>query len=276
MPELVPLWEDMTELAEGGEEVARMLSLVDPTAYLAGCSQAVWGRRNPMLVRNYDYAPSASEYTFLLSSWHGTRVLASSDCLWGALDGMNEYGLCVALSFGGSPRVGKGFGIPLILRYVLEFCADLDDALTVLERVPSHMAYNVSLLDRRGEHAVVYMAPGHKPEVAREAITTNHQRRVEWSEYAEVTRSEERASFLQEAVARKLSSRRFVDLFLKPPLYANDHEHGYSTLYTVAYHPKRLAAEFLWPHSTVRQGLDDFAETELAVDLVGPRIRPGA
>ena len=30
---------------------------------------------------------------------------------------MNEYGLVVALSFGGSREVGDGFGIPLILRY---------------------------------------------------------------------------------------------------------------------------------------------------------------
>src|SRR6185436_2580738 len=95
-----------------------------PTPYLTGCSQAVWTRRGepPTLVRNYDYHPELCEGTLLLSAWHGTRVIAMSDCLWGVVDGINEHGLAVSLSFGGRQVVGDGFGIPLVLRYALEFC----------------------------------------------------------------------------------------------------------------------------------------------------------
>ena len=42
MPELVPVWEQLVELAGGGDVESRFLSLWCPPAYIAGCSQAVW------------------------------------------------------------------------------------------------------------------------------------------------------------------------------------------------------------------------------------------
>src|SRR3954471_4379729 len=41
VPELVPVWERVVELAGGGDLAARMLSLYDPPPLMAGCSQAV-------------------------------------------------------------------------------------------------------------------------------------------------------------------------------------------------------------------------------------------
>ncbi|HAJ19087.1 MAG TPA: hypothetical protein DCL95_03350, partial [Rhodospirillaceae bacterium] len=63
---------------------------------------------------------------------------------WGVLDGVNEKGLAVSLTFGGRRAVGEGFGIPVILRNILEFCATVEDAAKVLAEVPTHMAYNVT------------------------------------------------------------------------------------------------------------------------------------
>lgn len=277
MPELVPLWEELVGLVEGvveeeeRERFARMLSLVDPAPYVAGCSQAVWTRGSPMLARNYDYRPEAFEGAVVLTRWLDTTVLAVSDCLWGALDGINEHGLAVALAFGGSKVRGRGFGIPLILRYVLETCRNVQDASRVLERVPSHMAYNVSILDAEGDFATAYLSPQRKPKVLRERLATNHQRDIEWSEYAELTHSQERHDFLTERLAKLKSPARFVELFLEPPLYAADHARGYGTLYTVVYRPEDRTAEFRWPHCRVRQGLEGFVETELTVPLGGGR-----
>ena len=62
MPELVPAYDRVVELAGGGDLAARMLSLYRPPPYLAACSQGAWIRDGaPMLVRNYDYAPSRME-----------------------------------------------------------------------------------------------------------------------------------------------------------------------------------------------------------------------
>lgn len=140
MPELLPMWERLSGLAGGGDQESRLLSLYRPTPYLSGCSQAVWTRGEPVLVRNYDYHPGYCEGAILLSAWHGTKVIAQTDCLWGVLDGIDEKGLAVSLAFGGRQVVGDGFGIPLVLRYILEFVETTKDAREVLRRVPSHMA----------------------------------------------------------------------------------------------------------------------------------------
>ena len=42
MPELLVIYEQLCELAGGGDEAARFLSLYNPPPYLSGCSQAVW------------------------------------------------------------------------------------------------------------------------------------------------------------------------------------------------------------------------------------------
>ena len=51
-------------------------------------------------------------------------MLGMSDCLWGLLDGVNDAGLAVSLTFGGRRDVGDGFAIPLVVRYLLETCDD--------------------------------------------------------------------------------------------------------------------------------------------------------
>ncbi|MBL8858306.1 MAG: hypothetical protein JNL28_07385 [Planctomycetes bacterium] len=275
MPELVELWGHLAHLAGGSSLVARMLSLYRPTPYLAGCSQAVWLRDEPLLVRNYDYHPSTCEGLFLRSEWNGTRVLAASDCLWGALDGMNEHGLAVALAFGGRREVGDGFGIPLVLRYVLQTCRNRDEAVAALTRIPSHMAYNVTVLDETGAHAVVQLSPDRKPVVSSAAVATNHQSGIEWSEYAQLTRSTERESVLLNYLRNpKLTGESFTRRFLHAPLYATRYQHSFGTLYTAAYAPRRRKVVFLWPHARVEQSLDQFQEQSLVVPLM-PTTLPG-
>ena len=62
------------------------------------------------------------------TGWAGRRVIGMSDCLWGLLDGVNEDGLAISLAFGGRPVVGDGFGVPLVMRYVLQTCSTVDEA----------------------------------------------------------------------------------------------------------------------------------------------------
>jgi len=273
MPELVELWETLVHLTGDNTQAARMLSLYRPTPYVAGCSQAVWLRGEPLLVRNYDYHPSICEGLFLRSEWNGTRVIAASDCLWGALDGMNEHGLCVSLAFGGRREVGDGFGIPLVLRYVLQICRTTADAVAVLSRVPSHMAYNVTVLDETGAHAVVYVSPDRKAIVSAARVATNHQTDIEWCEYAQFTRSTERERFLLDSLKNtKLSAEAFTQLFLRPPLYATRYHQSFGTIYTAVYSPRRRKVLFLWPDARVEQTFDQFVEQSLVVPLMPNRL----
>lgn len=261
LPELAPVWEGLVDLAGGGDQVARMLSLWCPTPYLTGCSQAVWSRGTPALVRNYDYAPHLWDAVLLRSAWTGREVLAMSDSLWGALDGVNDAGVAVALAFGGRTAVGEGFGAPLILRYVLETCATTGEAGRVLARVPSHMAYNVTVVDRRGDYLTAYLNPDRPPALVRRRVATNHQQAVEWSRFAQVTASVGREQFLSARLADDEEGfEHFVRRFLEPPLHSTRFDHGWGTLYTVAYHPTSGAATFLWPGLTLPQSLSGFRE----------------
>ena len=164
MPELVPVWQRQVELAGGDELAARFLTFWNPPAYLVHCSQAVLvDHDGPLLVRNYDLDPDLSEATLLRSAWTGRGVVASMEAIAGAADGVNEAGLAVSLAFGGRRATGPGFGVPLIVRYLLEVCGRTADAVEVLRRVPSHMSYNLTVVDRarRLRHRV----PGPGPAV---------------------------------------------------------------------------------------------------------------
>jgi predicted choloylglycine hydrolase len=271
-PRLLGLWETLCELAGGGDLAARFLSLYCPTPLFSGCSQAVWTRDDrPLLIRNYDYHPRACEGTLLKSAWHGTKVIASIDCSWGVLDGINEHGLCVALAFGGQRHVGGGFGIQLHLRYVLEFCRTTEEATQVLCSIPSSMAYNVSVLDAEGKYGVVLVGPNRRPRVIGSAVATNHQERVEWQQHDTLTRSAARRRVLQECLrdpaetAASLRSR-----FLAPPLFSTAYDRSFGTLYTAVYDAKARSAEFLWRTGSWRLAFDDFREGTFRADYSLP------
>ena len=72
------------------------------------------------------------EGTWLSTRMNERRVVGVSDCLWGVLDGVNESGVAVSLAFGGKRTVGAGFGIPLVMRYVLEFASTTQEAVDTL------------------------------------------------------------------------------------------------------------------------------------------------
>ncbi|WP_262695683.1 C45 family autoproteolytic acyltransferase/hydolase [Kordiimonas aquimaris] len=248
MPELLPTYERLCELAGGGDLAARFLSFYRPPLYLSGCSQAIWLGEYPMLVRNYDYAPELSDGIVLDTRWNGKRVIATSDGMWGVVDGMNDAGLVVSLTFGGRRVVGDGFGIPLILRYILEFCETVKEATDVLKRVPCHMAYNITIVDQTGQYATVYLSPDKEVIVKDTRVATNHQEHVEWHGHALATATVERERFLlQRLTAHDEPAEKFIKAFLKPPLYSTNFSKGFGTLYTAVYLPVQRRAEIRWP-----------------------------
>jgi predicted choloylglycine hydrolase len=259
MPELAPVYDALCELAGGGDWAARFLSLYRPPAYLSGCSQAVRRGDEPLLVRNYDYSPLAFDGVIMHTRWLERTVMGTSDGLIGLVDGMNEAGLCVSLTFGGRRIVGDGFGVPIILRYVLETCDTAKEAARALARLPSHMAYNVTALDAKGDFRTVYLSPDRAAIVTRTPVATNHQERVEWGQHAQATATVERENFLLQRLKRREERQEsFIDAFLRPPLYALGYRNGHGTLYTAAYWPQRRQVGYLWPKAQWRLALDGF------------------
>lgn len=250
MPELAPTYKHLCELGGGGDVAARFLASYRPPPYLSGCSQAVWPGDDHILVRNYDYSPQAFEGVIMCTRWNTRRVIAMSDCLWGVVDGMNDDGLVVSLAFGGRRVVGDGFGAPLLLRYILEFCETTLEAVDVLRRVPTHMAYNVTVLDREGNFRTAFLSPDRDPVVRQLPAVTNHQGRIEWQQHARATASLERERFLFFRLADSEETEAgLVAAFLRSPLFSTGYRNGFGTLYTALYRPATGEVELLWPNS---------------------------
>jgi predicted choloylglycine hydrolase len=270
MPELVPVYERLCDLAGGGDLAARCLSLYRPPAYLSACSQAIWPGAEPMLVRNYDYSAELFDAVLLKTNWRGQEVMGIADCMIGLVDGVNQSGLAASLTFGGSRAVGDGFGVPIIIRYILETCATAKEASAALARIPSHMAYNVTVLDKEGGHATVYLGPGREAVVTNAAVATNHQEHVKWRHHARATATVERERFLlQRLTLHEEPAENFIAAFLKPPLYSLAFTRGFGTLYTAVYWPAAGRARYCWPGSVWPQSLEEFREGMIQVSYPG-------
>ena len=270
MPEIVPLYDQLCELAGGGDQAARFLSFYNPPPYLSGCSQAIWTGEEPVLVRNYDYDPNAFDSLILKTGWQGRQVMGTSDGLWGLVDGVNDAGLAISLTFGGRRIVGNGFGVPLILRYVLQTCKTAKEAGDVLKRIPTNMSYNVTVLDANRKYLTAMMSPDRATIITHAAVATNHQESVEWLSHARFTATVERERFLlQRLTLHRDPEEKFIGAFLRPPLYSTAFNAGFGTLYTAVYRPRLGQMETRWPGTTWSQSFDHFEDAARRVQIPG-------
>jgi predicted choloylglycine hydrolase len=272
MPEIVAIYDELVLLAGDDDDAAAMLALWNPPPFIVACSQAVVPDRvggQPVLIRNYDYDPHLFEATVYRSAWSSRRVLGTGDCLWGLVDGVNDGGLAVSLTFGGRQAVGEGFGIPLVIRYVLEVCGDVAAATAVLSRLPHQLSYNVTMCDRSGAIDTVFVAPDRPARVTGEACTTNHPDVVEWPEHAAWVRSVERLALLRELQAAGADADRVTSAMLGPPLLARQWDEGFATLFTAAYRPTAGTLTYQWPGVRRRLSLTEPLPESFVVDLTG-------
>ena len=266
MPKMWPTYEHLCILSNADSVIARFLTGFQPPAYISACAQAVIKADEIQLVRNYDYHPDLLEGTILLSKWNDNRVMGTSDCLIGIVDGMNDAGLCVSLTFGGRKEVGYGFGIPFILRYVLEFCTTTAEAVKELKRIPSHMSYNVTVVDKTGASKTIMLAPDKVPLVTNDAFATNHQVEIDWPENAQFNQTKKRYNFIKNYLKSKnISANELAKAFLYSPLYNTKFEEGFGTLYTSVYQPANLIMKVLWPTIKIERSFDNFAEEHILI-----------
>lgn len=261
MPELLPVYRKLLELAGGGDLEARFLSTWCPPRYLGGCSLAALAEGDAIrLVRNYDLSPDLNEGLLLRSAWTGQPVMGMVEFLWGLSDGVNADGLAVAIAYGGRTEVARGFGVTTIIRYVLETCSTVREALAALGRVPSHMAYNIALADRGGATAVVELVPGGGVRLVRQAIATNHRQGDTDSGNETFTKSRERLQHLRDLLKDGIRPAALGDAFLEAPLYQRGYARGFGTLFTAVYDPSSGGLTLRWPGEDWVQSLDRFAE----------------
>lgn len=256
MPELVSYYDDVCRLVGDDDLAHRILSHYRPASLPHGCSQAVWlGAEGPALVRNYDFPLHIVSDRIELTAWSQRRVIAKMQRPWGGcLDGMNDDGLVASLTRGGSGRNGLGFAIILILRYVLETCRSVHEAIAALCRIPVAQPQNVTLLDRTGDHATLFLGPDRAPTVTRLRVCTNHQEVA-----SPASRSALRQNVLNEALEEPSATlSTLLARFFEPPLYSC--HIGFTTAYTAVYRPVEGRVDYLWPGRCWTQSFDNFDE----------------
>jgi len=254
MPELVPQYDHVCGLVGDDDLAHRMLSHYRPAPHPQGCSQAVWpGDDGPALVRNYDYPLPIITGRIELTAWSRRRVIAMAQRPWGGcLDGMNDDGLVASCTLGGMARRGTGFAIILMLRYVLETCGSVGEAVGALCRIPVTQLHNVTLLDGTGEHATLFLGPRREPAVTRLRACTNHQERM-----SPASGSALRQTLLMDALGDPFGTLTgLTALFFEPPLYSR--KAAFTTAYTAVYRPAEKRVHYLWPGQRWSQTFERF------------------
>jgi len=275
LPEFMPIYESMVDLAGGGDHAARFLAQFCPPPLFRGCSQAIYRADETVMVRSYDYSPYVFDGLLMRSKFGERRVIGMLDGMSGLLDGLNDDGLAVSLSFGGREEFGDGFGIALVLRYLLEFAGDVDEACALLRRIPVQGAYNIMLLDAAGNSKLAVVAADRDTEFTDQPVATNHQADSHWPLYEEKVLTRERFQLLDEiTVALPYSAHEFSRQFLLPPLYHSRFARGFGTLYDAAFYPARLACEYFWPENSWSFDFDSFTPGEYHITFTDPEGYP--
>ncbi len=267
MPELVPVFEQLIHAFGCDEEIQQFLALYNPPRIVRACSQFVLDDQGPVLIRSYDHHPNLLDDLVLHSAWLGNNTIALADCLWGALDGMNDHGLAIALAFGGRNTVGDGFAAPLINRYILETCATVEDATHALKRIPVYMPYTFVVVDVHGSFVTAYASPDSPTRFVTKRASTNHQTTIEWPEYCASTKSVERLSTLESLLATPTTATQAIDTFLQPPLWRTNYAQASGTLYVAAYRPGDRSLTLHWPAHQERFVLGDCSSRAFTTQL---------
>lgn len=238
MPELLPVLHRLTgQLDRPGGRTALSHAAVRP--FFSGCTQAAVGG---VLLRNYDFHPAQCDRTVVAS--HFLRpVIGMNELLWGLLDGMNDAGLAVSLTFGGRFVHGPGLSVLIVLRYLLETCDTVDQAVAVLRRLPISTAQNITLVDT-DRALTVQVGPDMRATPASEVCAANHQSAPVPEEQERFSRTQQRLAAIREAAT---SPDAVLAALLRPPLHQLRYDDGLGTLYTAVYRPAEGRVAYHWP-----------------------------
>lgn len=131
--------------------------------------------------RNYDffykYGESAEHY--LTTPEDGFASVGDSDVFIGREDGVNEKGLSVGISFVGPKTRRPGLNFPLAVRYALDSCSSVNEALRTFTKIRFSTTNNYLMADSSGDMTVVEASPARirvrKPDGDHAfVVATNH------------------------------------------------------------------------------------------------------
>ena len=107
--------------------------------------------------RNYDmfYWLKKSAETYTTYPEGANASIGNTDTLIGREDGINDHGLAVGLAAVNAEGRKPGFIFPLVVRLLLDKCADVDEAIKLATRIPHLKSMTYLLADKSGRMAVL-------------------------------------------------------------------------------------------------------------------------
>jgi len=134
-----------------------------------------------LFARNYDFYYKFKEHSerYLTRPSDGYMSVADTDIFVGREDGVNEKGLAIGMNFVSPRNVRAGINFALLVRYVLDKCAAVEESVKVLTNTRHLAADNYLIADKEGQIAVVEACPDRvrvrKPgENSNFMVSTNH------------------------------------------------------------------------------------------------------
>ncbi|WP_087973461.1 C45 family autoproteolytic acyltransferase/hydolase [Oceanobacillus rekensis] len=199
------------------------------------------------MIRNYDNAPHTYEGRYLLykPTDQGYAVIGPSMQITGRTDGLNEKGLVLGYNFVNRKKSDDGFLCNMVGRIVLETCANVEEAVSLLKEIPPRNSFNYVLLDQTGKSVIAEVSP-RNVTIRQANICTNH-----FEALTDENRYQMDDSIRREDNMKKLQTN------VTDPYHAyqmlNDTDKGIfskkygafsGTLHTAAYLPKEMKAWF--------------------------------
>lgn len=121
-------------------------------------------------------------------------------------------------------------------------CADVEEAIHILKEIPHAASYNYSLLDQKGQFAIVEASPGAVAVIKNQTLLScvNNFRTEEMLSY---NRSNQNSSFQRlrglQSIDENMAEKQVHKWFSDPcsPMFFTDYERFFGTLYTISFVP---------------------------------------
>lgn len=107
--------------------------------------------------RNYDmfYSLKKSTETYTTYPKSTNSSIGNTDILIGREDGLNNNGLAVGSAAVHSEGTQPGFIFPLVVRFLLDKCTDVDEAIKLASKIPHLKSMTYLLADKSGKMAAL-------------------------------------------------------------------------------------------------------------------------
>lgn len=111
--------------------------------------------------RNNDLPPflKKTSASVLYELENGYSFIGNTSSMINFEEGLNEFGLAVAMEFLVPTMIVPGINSVFLVRYLLEKCATTKEALNALKNLPIASACNIILADKNGDMAVAECTP---------------------------------------------------------------------------------------------------------------------